>query len=382
MRIPELNISTGELDPALDTLRAEVRGFLAEALADMPPARRAQNWQGADIEFSRSLGERGWIGMTLPQPYGGGGRSMLERYVVTEELLAAGAPVRAHWVGDRQTGPMLAQYGTEAQCRAIIPGIVRGELFICLGMSEPNAGSDLASVRCKATKVNDGWLVNGSKIWTSLAHIAHYMVALLRTNPDPAIKHKGLSQFLIDMRTPGITVRPIRDMRGHEHLNEVFFDNVLLPDDAIIGEEGNGWKQIGHELAWERSGPERYMSSIQLLMEMLDAGDLNDGRQTAAIGKLVAETVTLRRMSQGVAGMLARKEVPTIAAAIVKDLGATLEQNIPDVAQDLFFETPGNVSSQLEQVLKPTLLASPSSSIRGGVREILRGIIAKGLERL
>ena len=382
MRIPELNISTQELDPALDALRNEVRSFLDERLAGMSPARRAQNWQGVDPEFSRSLGERGWIGMTLPKQFGGGGRSMLERYVVTEELLAAGAPVRAHWVGDRQTGPMLVQYGTPEQCQAIIPGIARGELFICLGMSEPNAGSDLASARCRAERVPEGWRVNGSKIWTSLAHVAHYMVALLRTNADPTVKHKGLSQFLIDMRTKGITVRPIRDMRGHQHLNEVFFDDVLLPADAIIGEEGEGWAQIGHELAWERSGPERYMSSTQLLTDLLDDVDPDDPRHAVAIGRLVADMYTLRRMSQGVAGMLARGEVPSLAASIVKDLGATLEQEIPELVQDLCFETSQSASARLQSVLKPTLLASPSSSIRGGAREILRGIIAKGLERV
>src|SRR5690606_6754266 len=174
----------------------------------------------------------------------------------------------------------LMQYGTEAQRQAIIPGIVRGELFICLGMSEPNAGSDLASVRCRAERVSEGWLINGSKIWTSLAHIAHYMVALVRTNPNPESKHKGLSQFLVDMRTPGLTVRPIRDMRGHQHLNEVFFDDVLIPADALIGEEGQGWAQIGHELAWERSGPERYMSSIQLLADLLDEVNADDPRHT------------------------------------------------------------------------------------------------------
>lgn len=376
-----LTIPTCTLDASCASLRREVRAFLKDRLAGRPRSRRAQSWQGVDPEFSRDLGARGWIGMTLPKRYGGTESSALERYVVTEELLAAGAPVRAHWIGDRQTGPMLLRYGTESQRMKILPGIVRGELFICAGMSEPNAGSDLAAVRCRAEKVADGWVINGSKIWTSLAHIAQYMVALLRTDPDPAKKHAGLSQFLIDMRTPGLTVRQIRDMRGHQHFNEVFFDNVHVSPDAIIGREGDGWKQIGHELAFERSGPERYLSSIQLMIEMLNAASADDTRQAIALGRLIAETATLRQMSLGVAGMLARDENPALAAALVKDLGATLEQKIPEVAHDLFYHEPQGPDSALAQVMGPTLRAAPSSSIRGGAREILRSIIAKGLEQ-
>ncbi len=375
-----LTIPPYTLDDSCEALRREVRAFLAERLANRPRPRRAQSWQGVDPEFSRDLGRRGWIGMTFPQRYGGTDSSALERYVVTEELLAAGAPVRAHWLGDRQTGPMLLRYGTEEQRMKILPPIVHGELFICAGMSEPNAGSDLASVRCRAEKVADGWVVNGSKIWTSLANIAHYMVALLRTDPHPAKKHAGLSQFLIDMRTRGLTVRPIRDMRGHLHLTEVFFDNVHLASDAIIGNEGDGWMQISHELAFERSGPERYLSSIQLTIEMLNAASPDDPRQAVALGKLIAETATLRRMSLGVAGMLSRDENPALAASIVKDLGATLEQKVPEIAHDLFYMKPPAPDSMLAQVMEPTLRATPSSSIRGGAREILRSIIAKGLE--
>lgn len=382
MRIRALDIPAGTLNASHQALREEARAFLRERLADVPAAVRAQSWQGVDAAFSRDLGARGWIGMTIPTAYGGAGLGALERYVVTEELLAAGAPVRAHWIGDRQTAPMLLHYGTEAQRRAVLPGIAKGEIFICAGMSEPNAGSDLASVRSRAERVADGWVINGSKIWTSLAHIAHYMVALLRTENVPEKKHAGLSQFLIDMRTPGLTVRPIRDMRGHDHFNEVFFDNVHVPHDAIVGREGDGWKQIGHELAYERSGPERYLSSIQLTMEMLDAASVSDDRQAIALGRLIAETATLRRMSLGIAGMLSRQESPALVAAVVKDLGGALEQAVPEVAHDLFWERPLPWDSTLAQVMGPTLRAAPSSSIRGGAREILRGIIAKGLEQL
>lgn len=377
MRLASIPVTA--IDPSLDALRSEVREFLQHRLAGASRAARASNWQGVDPQFSRDLGARGWIGMTWPRRYGGHERSALERYVVTEELLAAGAPVRAHWIGDRQTGPMLLRYGSEEQRERVLPSIARGEIIVCAGMSEPNAGSDLASARCRATRTGDGWVINGSKIWTSLAHLAHYMVALLRTDADPESKHKGLSQFLIDMRTPGIQVRTIRDLRGHPHLNEVFFDDVQVPHGALIGQEGDGWKQVTHELAFERSGPERYLSSIQLLVDMLNSADKHSERQAVGLGRFVAELVTLRNMSVGVAAMLGRDEDPSLAAAIVKDLGGSFEQRIPEIAHELFDVEPGFADSDLSSVLGVTERAAPSSSLRGGTREILRGIIARGL---
>jgi acyl-CoA dehydrogenase len=282
-------------------------------------------------------------------------------------------------MGDRQTGPLLLRYGSEEQRKKVLPGIARGEIIICLGMSEPNSGSDLASVRCRAEKADGGWVINGSKIWTTYAHEAHYMVALMRTSTDPNSRHAGLSQFLIDMRTPGITVRPIRDLSGRSHFNEVFFEDVRLPADSILGKEGDGWKQVMHELAFERSGPERYLSSIQLFIEMLNAASPEDPRHAVSLGRVIAEIATLRQMSLGVAGMLSRGEDPGLAAAIVKDVGTSMEQRMPEVAHDLFGIDLGCTDSALAGVMADTLLAAPSFSLRGGTREILRGIIAKGL---
>lgn len=374
----ELNISPGELPPECEALRAEVRAFIAEALADFPVSRRVRNWSGSSPEFSRKMAERGWIGMTWPKRYGGGERSSLERYVVLEELLAAGAPVGAHWVADRQSGPLLMRFAPETLAPKIVPRIVRGEAFFCIGMSEPDSGSDLASIRTKAARSGDGWLINGRKVWTSGAHRAHYMIALVRTSERGENRHAGMSQFLIDMKTPGITIRPIVNQLGEHDFNEVTFDDVLVPHENLIGNEGDGWKQVGAELAFERSGPERYLSSSQLLLEMLDAADAADPRHAVAIGRIVAQYGTLRQMSLGVAGMLARGESPAVAAAAVKDQGALVEQAMPDVAHDLF---GGRVEpgSTLDQAMRYTTLAVPSFSLRGGTREILRGILAKGL---
>src|SRR5262245_57519602 len=327
-----LRISPGLLPPECDALRAEVRAFLADAMADVPVARRVRNWSGSNPEFSRKIAARGWIGMTWPRRYGGHERSALERYVVLEEMLAAGAPVGAHWVADRQSGPLLMRFSPDVLAPRLVPQIVRGEAFFCIGMSEPDSGSDLASIRTKAVRTRDGWLINGRKVWTSRAHQAHYMIVLVRTGEPGDNRHAGLSQLLLPMSTPGITVRPIVNQLNEHDFNEVTFDDVLVPHDHLIGSEGDGWKQVGAELAFERSGPERYLSSTQLLLEMLDAADANNPRHAEALGRVVAHYATMRQMSLGVAGMLARGDNPMLAAAVVKDQGALIEQAMPDLA--------------------------------------------------
>jgi len=374
-----LRISPGLLPPECEALRGEVRAFLAEAMADVPVAKRVRNWSGSNPEFTRKMAARGWIGMTWPKRYGGHERSSLERYVVLEEMLAAGAPVGAHWVADRQSGPLLMRYSPDVLAPRYVPQIVRGEAYFCIGMSEPDSGSDLASIRTKAVNTNEGWVINGRKVWTSRAHQAHHMIILVRTGDRSENRHAGLSQLLLDMKTPGITVRPIINQLNQHDFNEVTFDDVLVPHDHLIGTEGEGWKQVGAELAFERSGPERYLSSTQLLLEMLDAADAANPRHAVALGRVVAHYATMRQMSLGVAGMLARGENPALAAALVKDQGALVEQAMPDLAHDLF---GGQVApdSSLEHALRYTTLAAPSFSLRGGTREILRGIIAKGLD--
>ncbi len=378
MDIRPLDIDPCELDPRCDALRAEVRQFLAEELADFPAAKRAENWAGVDEAFSRKLGERGWVGMTWPKRYGGGEYSALERYVVLEEMLYAGAPVAAHWIGDRQSGPMLMRYSPDILAPRILPGIARGETYFCIGMSEPDSGSDLASIRTRARPAEGGWVINGSKVWTTGAHRSHYMIAFVRTDAGASDRHAGFSQFLIDMSSPGVTVRPIRNLLGEHEFNEVFLTDVWVPEDHLIGGLGDGWKQVTAELALERSGPERYLSSTQLMIEMLNSAELKDERHAVVLGRLVADFATLRQMSMGVAGMLARGDNPALAACVVKDQGAHLEQLIPEVAQDLFGEQarPG---TPLGDVMSYVIRSAPSFSLRGGTREILRGIIARGM---
>lgn len=376
-----MTLSTADPDampPECEALRAEVRAFVAEHVAPMPARERVRNWSGADPAFSRRLAERGWIGMTWPKRYGGHERSTLERYVVLEELLAAGAPVGAHWIADRQSGPLLMRFAPDTLAPRIVPRIARGEAFFCIGMSEPDSGSDLASIRTRAVLTDAGWRIEGRKVWTSGAHRAHYMIALVRTGERSDDRHAGMSQLLVPMDAPGLVVRPIVNQLGEHDFNEVTFDGVVVPHDHLIGREGDGWKQVVAELSFERAGPERYLSSTQLLVEMLDAADPADPRHAAALGRLVAQYGALRRMSLGVAHAVARGEDPSLAASMVKDQGALLEQSMPDVAHELFGGTapPG---STLADVMDHLTLAVPSFSLRGGTREILRGIVARGL---
>ncbi len=364
-----------------ESLRTQVRAFLAEALADRSPLRRADSWMGADPAFSRELARRGWVGMTLPRAYGGHEAGPWARYVVIEELLAAGAPVSAHWIADRQSGPLILRYGTEAQRQAHLPGICRGERYFCIGMSEPNSGSDLASIRSRAVRDGEHWVLNGQKVWTTNAHHSHFMIGLLRTGEKTENRHGGMSQFIIDLKAPGVTVRPITDLSGGRHFNEVYFDNVRLGADALIGAEGQGWEQVTAELAFERSGPERFLSSMALLHTLVDAiGPRPDAAQAAAVGRLVARLAALRQMSLSVTADLAAGQDPAWAASCVKDLGAVFEQDIPEIAQAVLDASPSvDGGSDHAQVLAALMQMAPSFSLRGGTREILRGIIARGL---
>lgn len=358
-------------------LRREVRAFLEDYDGELPRPN-SDFGSGYDPEFSARLGERGWIGMTWPESHGGGGRSFFERYVVTEELLAAGAPVGAHWIADRQSGPLLLRYGSRAQQGRYLPEICRGRCFFSIGMSEPNSGSDLASVRTAAKPVEGGWLLNGTKLWTSGAHLNHYMIALVRTTPPGDNRHAGLSQFIVDLKGAGIAVRPIRNMAGDEDFNEVVFTDAFVPSENLVGEPGNGWEQVTSELGYERSGPERYLSAFRVYVEFVRLAGLEpDAPQAAAIGRMAAHLMTLRRMSMSVAGMLESGATPTVEAALVKELGNNFEKLLPEIARMAL--PAGAPRAGFRAAYADTLLHSPGFTVRGGTREILRGVIARGL---
>ena len=385
MAEPALRFDPVELPPEAEAMRARVREFIdreVEGGSFVPYGGGGFSARHAP-EFSRRCGAAGFIGMTWPSRYGGGQRTFLERYVVTEELLAVSAPVWAHWVADRQSGPVLLQYAEESIRRNILPRIAAGECYFCIGMSEPDSGSDLFSLRSKAERVGDGWRLNGRKVWTSNAHRSHYMIALMRTAaPTEKDRRHGLSQFLVPMDTPGITVNPIVNMTGRHDFNKVVFDDAVIPEHHLLGELNMGWKQVAGELAHERSGPERFLDNFPVLYELVRRAGADPGeRQAQGIGRLVAQLSTLRHMSLSVAGMLQAGRLPEVEASVVKDLGTNWAQAVPGIVRDLaplVDSDPGN-RGRLEEVLRMGTLLAPKLTIQGGTREILRGIIARGL---
>lgn len=370
-----------EFDPSADALREEVRGFLADELQSGGFTPAADCWvSAADPEFSRKMGARGWLGMTWPSEFGGHDRPVAHRFVVTEEMLAAGAPVAAHWIADRQTGSHILRYGTQEQKQTILPRIAAGECFTAIGMSEPQAGSDLAAIKTSARRTDNGWVLSGRKIWSTGAHFSHYMIVLARTSPaEGRNRQVGLSQFLVDLSLPGIDISGIRDLGGTPHFNETLFDNVELPEDALLGTEGNGWAQCMGELALERSGPERFLTSLVVLEKALPLIAAHaDARRAIEVGSILANLRVLRRMSLGVAEMLERGESPATAACVVKEMGNRLENDIVQRLRGMLAGIPRNEwPDGFNGLLREAILHLPSNTLRGGTTEILRGIIAR-----
>ena len=363
-------------------LRSEFRAFLDRELGHRTPRQRSDNWYGFDRGFSRAMGQAGYLGMTWPKQYGGHERSAFERYVIVEESLAAGAPVGAHWIADRQSGPSIIKFGTEEQKERILPGIAAGELAFGIGMSEPDSGSDLAATRTRAVRDGDVYRVTGTKVWTSFAHDADYVILFCRTSGTPADRHQGTSQLLVNLKeTPGLTIKPIIDLAGQHHFNEMHFEDAPVPVANLLGQEGDGWNQVMSELAFERSGPERFLSSIELMVQLVEAlkGSDSDAAQIT-LGRVTAQLAVLRRLSRSVAAMLQSKQDAGLQAAIVKDVGAVWEQVLPDVARTLIdAEADPRTAAAYAGVMANIVHNAPSWSLRGGTREILRGIIARGL---
>jgi acyl-CoA dehydrogenase len=370
------------LEPFLAELRASVRQFLRTDREEFGWQPSVDSWlRGWDEAFSARLGEVGLLGLTIPQRYGGRGLSHLHRYVVTEELLAHGAPVAAHWVADRQLAPGLLTFGTDDQRQRLLPEIASGRMYSAIGMSEPGAGSDLAAAQTKASRAEGGWLLRGTKVWTSGAHRAHWIVVLARTSPlDTERRHTGFSQFLVPRDASGVTISPIALMSGEHHFNEVTFDDVFVPDADVLGEVGNGWHQVTAELSFERSGPERILSTMPLISaavrQVASAGD-PDGRTAREIGELVARLISLRQLSISVAHELADGGNATNRAALVKDLGTTFEQDSVGLIADLTSEM--DEDSAVRGLLDTAWLHKPLFTLRGGTNEVLRGVVARGM---
>lgn len=372
-------------DPDLAKLRAALREFLAADRAEYGWRPRVDAWLSAwDEEFSARLGDAGFLGLTIPPQYGGPGLGHLHRYVVTEELLASGAPVAAHWIADRQVGPGLLAYGTEEQRQRILPRIVAGRYFSAIGMSEPQAGSDLAAAAAKATRTDSGWVLSGTKVWTSGAHLCHQIVVLARTSPlDPQRRQAGFSQFIVPTDSPGLDISPIVLMSGEHHFNEVTFNDVFIDDSNLLGEVGDGWRQVTAELSFERSGPERILTTAPLvtaLLRVLSAGGDRHPHLLAAVGGLVARLISLRQLSVAVARALSEGHSPINEAALVKDLGTRFEQESVDLVADLLsYADDGAARDEVAAIVEIARVHAPLFTLRGGTNEVLRGMVARGM---
>ena len=373
-----------KLTPAHEAFREEIRGFLR---SELPAERRSVREDGWVVGFSRSfsekLGKRGWLGLTWPREYGGQARSVLERLILTEELLRAGAPVAAHWLGDRQVGPSILRFGTAEQRREILPRITSGAIVFCVGLSEPNAGSDAAAVTTQAVEDGDGFVIRGQKIWTSFAHQADYCYLVARTDASGP-KHKGISEFIVPMATPGITVRPLLDMTGEHHFNEVFFEDVRVPRAALIGQKDRGWYQIAVQLDYERGGIERVLSNWPLLEDALGAlrgsAALRDPVMRDRLAGLRVDLEIARLMVYRIAWLADHGRVPNVEAAVAKSFGTELEQRIAETVAGLYqmsaLGVAGTAHAALGGRVARALLYAPAYTIQGGTSNILRNIIA------
>lgn len=368
-----------------EELRHQVREFLASDPAIGAGAYHEDGWiAGFDPEFSKRLGARGWIGLTWPTRYGGSERSYLDRLILTEELLLAGAPVAAHWFGDRQIGPALLAHGTDEQKDELLPRIARGEVAFCAGMSEPNAGSDLAALSTRAVVDGDEFVITGQKIWTSFASEAHYCYLVARTDPESQ-RHKGISEILVPMDATGITVRPIRDMVGEDHFGEVFFDEVRVPRRWLIGTLDRGFYQIMEQLDFERSGIERLFSNYPLW---------RDARRYAKQRGLSSDPVLRQKMADieigfragralvyQVAAVLSAGRVPNHEAAVAKTYCTSLEQRVADLVAQILGPASqlalGDPAAPLGGRAARTLLYAPAYTIQGGTNNVLRNIISQ-----
>ncbi len=383
MRFTPTELTDDEL-----VLQSDVRDFLA---AELPPGSYMPGLgmsAASDRAFSKKMADRGWVGMSLPKEWGGHDRTAVDRFVVVEEMLRWGAPVAYHWVADRQTGNIINKFGSDEQKTRFLPKICAGELGFSIGMSEPDSGSDLASVTTRAERDQGGWIVNGTKIWTSNAHQNDWFICLLRTQPleSGGNKREGLSQFLIDIHdTPGLELGPIPFLNGEHHFNEVSFTDVFVPDENVVGVPGMGWNQNTTEMAYERGGPDRWLSVFSTVEQLLREaeGTAMGERTIELLGELAARWWGIRNLSLSVARLIDSGHAPSIESSLVKEMATrfeleTIEKLVELVDTELSLES----ESLFEQLLSQCVLTGPGNTIRGGTIEILRSVASKGLQGL
>ncbi len=366
------------LPPELDALAAEAEA-VGRAFAERRPVVREDGWLvGHDRDVARELAARGWLGMTWPTEVGGGGRSPLERFVVFEALIGAGAPLASAYFADRQIGPTLLQFGTPDQQARWLPGILDGTAVWCVGMSEPDAGSDVASIRTRAVRDGDGWRIDGAKVWTSGAAHGDWCYLVARTDPD-APPHQGLSELVVDLRSPGVEVRPIVDITGDRHFCEVRFEGVHVPDDALVGTENGSFRQIMRQMEHERGGIDRLVSNRRLYVDVLPFADRGDPK----VRQQIARLETGYRLGR----LLVLREVlgqaPKQFSAATKTFCTEHEQAVAAFCGQVLgpravAATPGSADHEADELAARVargLTYAPAYTLMGGTTQILRTIL-------
>jgi len=369
--------------------RQEVRDFLEEEMKQGTFQPSCDAWiMGFSPELTKKVAAKGWIGLTWPKEYGGQGRSYIDRLILTEEMLRYGAPAACHWFADRQIGGAILHYGTEEQKKELLPKIMRGEAYVGLGMSEPEAGSDLASLQTRAAEDGDGYVINGQKVWTSGAHYMNYIYLVARTDPE-APKHRGISEFIVETDLPGITARPLIDITGAHHWNEVFFDDARVPKKCLIGEKNKGFYQILNQLDYERSGMERLMGNYPLFEAVIQFT-----KETKRNGKPLSQNPLIRhKLAQlkiefevgrlqiyRVAVVMDEGRVPNWESSLSKAYGTAFEQRLASTAMEIL-GLYGQLSPESKWVpirglAHDSYLSSKGYSLQAGTSEILKNILA------
>jgi alkylation response protein AidB-like acyl-CoA dehydrogenase len=350
----------------LDKLRLEAEEVANRAAADLPV--KEDSWINShDRAFSEELGERGWLGMTWPVEYGGGGRTPLERFIVFEAMIAAGAPIAATWFCDRQMGPSLLTFGTEEQRRRFLPDMIAGKAAWCIGMSEPDSGSDLASLRTRAERDGDDFVINGQKVWTSFAALADYCYLICRTNPEGKA-HQGLSEVIVPMDTPGIEVRPITDMTTNSHFCEVLFDDVRVPVGNLVGELNGSWKQTMRQLEHERGGIDRLLSNRALYRDSLPRADHTD----PLVRQEIAALESFYRIGRHLILREVLGQAPGGWSALTKAASTTFEQRVAE-----FCAAVHGPEAMLWNRVSRAVCYAPAYTIMGGTNDVLKNIVGE-----
>jgi len=366
------------LPAELDALAGEARA-VAEEWAGRVPFPEDSWIAGYDPQVGKDLAARGWIGMTWPTEWGGGGRSPVERFVVFEQLISGGVPLASFWFADRQMGPTLLQFGTDEQRQRWLPGILDGTSMWCIGMSEPDNGSDVAGLRTRAVPAEDGsgdWIVNGQKVWTSGAAVADWIYLIARTDPD-APPHAGLSEFVVDMRTPGIEVRRIVDMTGNDHFCEVHLTDVRVPGDHLIGELNGSFRQLMRQMEHERGGIDRLVSNRILFEDLRRSGWID------TTDRLVRQELARIETAYTLGRLLVLRETlgqaPQSFSAATKTFCTEFEQRLANVAaavagpRAMLFDPSGDLGSRIARAVA----YAPAYTIMGGTSNILRNILGE-----